>query len=243
MLKIIVGAILAMVLYLPGSSRAETVTFATTEFPPYIIKQGDHLTGFEVEFVRAICKRLGVEPEFTILPWSRALEYTKSGKVDGLLTPVYSEDRAEFIYFTEQPLGRERISIMSLPGAAIKAKSLGDLKEELVGTVLGYSYGKEFDDYRELRKVESYTNESLLKALNLGRYKVIVSDEYVINYVARQLGQADLEIVLNLKDNPKYLGFSKAIGPRGQALAKRFSQAIHDLQQDGTMDKIRKNFL
>jgi ABC-type amino acid transport substrate-binding protein len=242
MQRIIACTMLAVNLLFPAWVCAETISFVTTEFPPYVIKQGDHLSGFEVEFVRELCRKLGVEAEFTLVPWNRALEYVKQGTVDGILMPVYSQERAEYIYFTDLPVGRERISIMSLPGSGIKAKSLDDLKDKMIGVIFGYSYGQEFDENKALRKVESYDNDLLLKKLNLERYQLIASDEYVINHVARQAGQAELETVLNLKDNPKFLGFSKAIGQRGKDLAKRFTQAIHDLQQDGTLEKIRKRY-
>jgi polar amino acid transport system substrate-binding protein len=242
MQRIIACAIFAISLWIPVSASAETITFVTTEFPPYIIKDGDHLSGFEVEFVRELCKRIGVQADITLVPWNRALEYVKGGKADGIMMPVYSADRAEYMYFTEDPIERERISVMALPGSGYKAGSLADLRGEMVGMILGYSYGKEFDENEFLKKDVSSTNELLLKKLNLGRYRFVVSDEHVINYVARQAGQPALEIILNLNNNPQYLGFSKAIGTRGKDLAKRFSQAIRDLQQDGTLDKIRKKY-
>lgn len=242
MQRILACAILALSLLAPAFAMSETVSFVTTEFPPYIIKQGDQLSGFEVEFVREACRKLGIEVEFTLVPWNRALEYIKMGQVDGILMPVFRPDRAEYIYFTEEPVARERISIMALHGSGIKAKSLADMKDELVGAILGYSYGKEFDESGVLRKDFSATNELLLRKLNLGRYRLVVSDEYVINYVAKKAGQEQLETVLNLQDNPQFLGFSKAIGTRGKDLQKRFSQAIHEMQQDGTLEKIKKKY-
>jgi polar amino acid transport system substrate-binding protein len=242
MQRIIACAIFAITLWIPVCAFAETISFVTTEFPPYIIKDGDRVSGFEVEFVRELCKRIGVEADITLVPWNRALEFVKSGKADGIMMPVYSADRAEYMYFTESPIERERISVMALPGSGFKANSLTELKGEVVGMILGYSYGKEFDENLLVKKDVSSTNELLLKKLNLGRYRFVISDEHVINYVAHQAGQPALEIILNLNDNPQYLGFSKALGERGKDLTKRFSKAIHDLQQDGTLDKIRKKY-
>jgi polar amino acid transport system substrate-binding protein len=234
--------VLLPVLWFSAQAKSETLTFASTEFPPYIIKQGDEITGYQVELVRELCRRLGCEAHFTIVPWARALEYVKVGQADGILSPVWSKDRAEYIYFTDEPVGHERISIMSLKGAGIKARSLDDLKDELIGVISSYRYGKDFDDNKTVQKIASYTNDSLLKKLDIGRYRVIASDEYVINYVAKLSGHAELETILNLRDSPQYLGFSKASNAHGQELAKRFSQAIHDMQQDGTMEKLRKKY-
>ena len=237
-----VALLLFPALLFSAPARAETLTFASTEFPPYIIKQGDDISGFQIELTRELCHRLGFEAQFTVVPWTRALEYVKTGTVDGILAPVWSEDRAEYIYFTEQPIGHERISIMSLKGAGIKAKSLDDIKNELIGVISSYRYGKTFDDNKALQKIASYTNDALLKKLDIGRYRIIASDEYVINYVAKRAGHPELETIFNLNDTPQYMGFSKTSGQRGQDLAKRFSQAIHDMQQDGTMEKLRKKY-
>ncbi len=247
MLKILARAGFVALLLFPAllfaaQARAETLSFASTEFPPYIIKQGDDISGFQIELVRELCHRLGFEAQFTVVPWTRALEYVKTGKVDGILAPVWSEDRAEYIYFTDQAIGHERISIMSLKGSGIKAKSLEDIKDELIGVISSYRYGKPFDDDKTLQKIASYTNDSLLKKLDIGRYRIIASDEYVINYVAKRAGHPELETIFNLNDTPQYMGFSKTSGQRGQDLAKRFSQAIHDMQQDGTMEKLRKKY-
>jgi polar amino acid transport system substrate-binding protein len=95
-------------LLLPITAKSETLTFVSTEFPPYVIKHGDEISGFDVDLVRELCKKLGFEAEFTIVPWTRALEYVKAG-VDGILAPAWSEDRAQCMYFTEQPIRHERI--------------------------------------------------------------------------------------------------------------------------------------
>ena len=243
MYKHILCVVAAITLTFPVVTLAETVTFATTDFPPYVIHEGEHLSGFDVEIVQELCRRVGVDPDFTLVPWKRALEYIKSGTVDGIMMPVFSEERTQYMYYTDQPIAHEKISIMALRGANISAKSLDSLKYLQMGVIYGYSYGKEFDENSTLRKVVSYDSSAMLKNLIKGRYQLLVSDEYVINYVARQLGQPELETVLNLIDNPNFLCFSKAIGERGQELSKRFSQAIRDAQQDGTLDKIKKKYL
>jgi polar amino acid transport system substrate-binding protein len=242
MVKNILRAFFAIIFVFPQWGRAEKISFVTTEFPPYVIQENSKLSGFDVELVQELCRRVGAEPEFTVVPWGRALDYVKIGKTDGIMSPVYSEERARYMIFTDQPITHEAVSIMSLHGAGITAASIDDLKDERIGVIFGYSYGKTFDDNSHLTKDVSYDSSVMLKKLTEGRYRLLASDEYVINYVARKSAQPELDTVLTLIDNPRFLGFSKANGQRGKDLAKKFSQAIHDAQLDGTLAKIKKKY-
>lgn len=234
---------LLFVLATLAPARAEKITFVSTEFPPFVIKLENEVSGIEVDVLRELCRRLDLQPDIQIVPWSRALNYVKAGKVDGIFAPVYTKDRTEYIYFTEEPVGKERIAIMSLRGAGIKATSLDDIKSEIVGVVSGYSYGKQFDGRADLLKDVSYDNELLLRKLLFKRYRLIVSEEAVIQHVAKLAGQPPLEVVLVLEENPQFIGFSKTLGKKGEALAARFSQALRQMHQDGTYSSIELKYL
>ncbi len=75
---------LAIVFLSALTASAEKIVFATTEFPPYIIVDGDNLSGLQVEVVRELCRRLGIEPEIRVFPWIRALNSVKEGTADSV---------------------------------------------------------------------------------------------------------------------------------------------------------------
>ncbi|QDQ27012.1 transporter substrate-binding domain-containing protein [Chitinimonas arctica] len=242
-MRTLLALALAILAGLPLSLRADKLSFVTTEFPPYIIKQGNELSGLQVDIVRELCRRLGHEPDIRVVPWNRALGLVKGGQVDGIFMPVYTKERAEFLYFTAETSGRERISVMQRQGGDIRATTLEDLYGELIGTVLSYSYGRTFDGQPHLRKDVSTTNELMLKKLAIGRYRLVVSDEGVARYLARQTGELRLETVLVLQDNPQYIGFAKTLGKRGEALAEQFSEALRQLKRDGVLKDTEDRYL
>jgi polar amino acid transport system substrate-binding protein len=225
---------------LPG--RSETVSFVTTEFPPYVIDEGGVLSGLEVEVVRELSAMVGVQPAISVMPWNRALNLVKAGKADAIFMPVKTSDRAEYLYFTDEPTGVERISVLALADSKQSAKSLDDLKGELFGVVLGYSYGKLFDARADLDKDVSVSNELLFKKLLLKRYPVLVSDEAVIQYVAHQGGQPPLTVVLRLEENPQFIGFAKGLGARGEALAARYAKAMRELKASGKLAEFERRY-
>ncbi|SMC24285.1 polar amino acid transport system substrate-binding protein [Andreprevotia lacus DSM 23236] len=235
-------AILTLLILATLPAHAEKLVFATTEFPPYVIQQGGRLSGAEVDVVRELCKRLGCEADISVMPWNRALASARSGQSDGIFMPVFSKERAEFLFFTDEAAGHERISLMALKGAGVHASSLEDVKNELIGVVLGYSYGATFDQNLALRRDPSMDNQALLKKLQLQRYRLIATDEHVIEYFVHQTKAAPLETVQVLSDNPQYIAFSRTLGARGEELAKKFSQAIRDMKQDGTLVKIKSKY-
>jgi len=234
--------IVVLALWLPAYAHAEKLVFATTEFPPFIIQQGTELTGVDVDVLHELCKRVGVEVEIRTMPWTRALAYVKGGQVDGIIMPVYSKERTEYMYYSDEPVGSERISLLTRKGSHGTVARLEDLGHEMVGVVLGYSYGKEFDENSALQKDLSMDNALLLRKLQLGRYQLIASEESVGRYFARQAGDVQLDTVLVLTDNPTYVGISKTLGKRGEALAQRFTQAIREIKQDGTLAAIQGKY-
>ncbi|MDM8550511.1 transporter substrate-binding domain-containing protein [Desulfobacterales bacterium HSG2] len=85
--KLIAALTLSILLFSPAIVPAEKLVIATTAWPPYIIIENGQISGIDVETVRELCRRLGIELRLWDLPWKRALKYMKSGKVDALITP------------------------------------------------------------------------------------------------------------------------------------------------------------
>jgi len=242
MKKIFMILNLAIMLMLPLTAFGERISFTTTDFPPYVIVEDGNISGLEVEIVRELCRRLGMEPDIEVFPWKRALLYVKEGTADGVLMPAYTEERAEYMYFTSESPVRERIAIMAKKGSGIKASSLDDIKGKAVGVVIGSSYGKAFDSFEGLKKDSSTGSEMLLKKLAGNRHPLVVCDEIVLKYLARKTGLCEVETVLVLDENPQFIGFSKAPGKKGEDLTEKFSSAIRQMKEDGTLKKIESKY-
>jgi polar amino acid transport system substrate-binding protein len=219
----------------------EKISFTATDFPPYVMVEGEEIFGYNVDVLREVCKRLGVKPEIEVLPWERALQMVKFGKADGIFMPVYTKERAEYMYFTSESSGTEKIAIMAKKGSGITASTLTDLQGMKIGIVRGYSYGKEFDNYKGFIKDISNSNEILLKKLAVGRNQVVASDEAVLKHYARKVG-VEVEIILRLFSNPHYIGFTKTLGKISEERAKRFSSALRQVKEDGTFKQIESKY-
>lgn len=72
--------------------------------PPYqynkMTSDGYKLTGMDVEIVRALSDRVGVEVDYTYVDWAQHQLNLKSGTLDFAASSTFTEERAKFAYFT-----------------------------------------------------------------------------------------------------------------------------------------------
>lgn len=87
------------------------LTIAAIDWCPYICNTNSDKPGVLVEIVREIYKNTEFEPEFLVLPWSRAIREVESGKHMALLAPAKSE--APNLLYPKHPIGTQRFCFFS----------------------------------------------------------------------------------------------------------------------------------
>ncbi len=231
-------------------AAAETIRMRVTEFAPNYFTQNGRWTGLDVELAEAIVHEAGCEIEFLDLPWSRALNYMKSGGVDLMANLSRTPEREAFMAF----IGPERMSTRVL---VVKAESLNlpiagldDLvsisrrQNKLFGIQADARYSPEFDARLANEKAFAGAFDPvsqgvlLAKKLAAGRNLGFFEDG---NYAAYQLqhspdfkGLAIHPYVLSTE--PVFLGVRKSLDP---ALMKKLEDAYQRLEKNGALEKIR----
>ncbi|CAN2043640.1 hypothetical protein GMMP1_1160030 [Candidatus Magnetomoraceae bacterium gMMP-1] len=128
---------ITLIFWSSANVLAGKLVFAISIWPPYTMSENGQVSGLDIEIVRKLCNHLGLEAEFQLLPWKRALNYVKNGKTDAILAPRYTKERAEFLYYTSESINIEKTVLISLKGSGIKITGLDDLKGKIVGVVKG----------------------------------------------------------------------------------------------------------
>ncbi len=243
MKKLLIALIVAGLLFLPAGALAEKLVFVTSDWPPYIMSEHGKPSGLDVEIVQELCKHLGIESEIQVIPWKRAVKYAKEGKADAIFAIRHTEERAGFLYYPSEALNLERTVIFAQKGSGIKINKIDDLKGKLIGTVRGYVYGPEFDNYQGLkRKDECKDDRELMKLFAKGRVPLIATpDEGTVKYLCKKEGiKAEVAYVLN--ETPSYIAFSKTLGEKGRAMAEKFGQMLLKLKKGGVIQKIESRY-
>lgn len=135
-------------------------------YPPYDMIINDEITGFHIDFVREVAKRLNTEVEFVSYPWRRAVKMLKAGELDAVTYMSKTVEREQFGYFLEGNI----LSILQDGFFILKDRfpdfkysgKLTQLEPYIIGLQMGFSYGQSFDDATFLKKNNLAKNETQL---------------------------------------------------------------------------------
>ncbi|MCP4912987.1 MAG: transporter substrate-binding domain-containing protein [Oligoflexia bacterium] len=177
-----------------SNSYSKTITLNTTDWCPYTCSSMAN-KGIVTEYVSTILERNGYQVEIKFLPWTRAVRMAASGESNGLLTGVSSE--AKELIFTSTPTMTYRTCLFTANRKtfeSLKISSITDLKKVKLGTIKGYSYGSQMDDYLAKNKAKNNVNsisgkdtlQRLHKLSELGRIDYFVEDDLVVQHTLKK---------------------------------------------------------
>ncbi len=91
-----------------------TLTMATNaEFPPYEYKEGQKITGIDVDIAQAICDILGMELKIDNIKFDSIITAVTTGKADvGIAGMTVTEDRLKNIDFTDSYTTAKQVIIV-----------------------------------------------------------------------------------------------------------------------------------
>ena len=237
MKKIILTVIIAM-FFLPVFVWAENLTFAVVEWPPIVIVNNGQIEGISVDITREVCKRIGIQPKFELLPLKRAFKYLKDGKIC-MASLFYNEKRDKFLYYPSEYQYNVRNVIIALKKNGSKVNHLDDLKDKNIGVITEYHYGDKFNNYQDFKRVQVRELSYLIKLLKNGRVDFIAAEENGFKYKCKQLNIQDIfEIVYTISEKPFYTVFPKKMGQRGSEIAEKFGNTLQQMRKEGVIQNI-----
>ncbi|MFO6425205.1 substrate-binding periplasmic protein [Motilimonas sp. KMU-193] len=241
--------ILASLLYMMCMSCLQAVTLdvVTEEYAPYNYTQQGEVKGLASQIVQATLQRAGFSYQIKVLPWSRAYHLAKSNPN----TLIYSISRTlhrEPYFYWIGPIATIESHFFSL-------KSRQDIQPfSQLKQARQYQVGSIRDDYIEqFLLLHGFTNlqrnnnhEANLEKLLLGRIDLWPVSKETASYY---LGLRGLSLDQELKLVHSISSFSgtelyMAMGlDTPQATVERLRQALSQIQNDGTYDKLTKQHL
>lgn len=162
-----------------------------TNYPPYLYHEHDQQTGLYMQIVDLTLKAINQPYTVQTLPFKRGLHQTANG--DGVMIGIVkNEQRMQTLDFS-QPFYQERVSVFFNHSKTPLIEEMHELEGLRIGTLLGWSYGPEFDKAKESGLL--FTNDSNLEVnLNLlakGRLDAMVHSELSTAYMTNKLGLND----------------------------------------------------
>lgn len=219
----------------------ETLQLATLEYPPHY---GSTLKnqGPLAEIVKRAFLRKGIKADIVFLPWSRALEWAKNGKVDGIMGAWFTEARTEhFIY--SQPVYSNELVFYKAKNKHIVFKSFKDLVQDeiLLGSVRGYA---QIEGLEESGIYILYVNNDTqnFKLLSRERVDLVVVDREYAKYMLATPELKPIADSIELIDKVlefrlQHVLISKQT-PQAQAKLTAFNEGLAELKETGEFQQI-----
>ena len=226
------------------SCAEERLQLVTFEFAPYVREDASgKLSGISVEIVTEAFARIKQPISIDLYPPARAVARYENKEVDGLFTIKMTPERKRVMLFPTHPVIRQDFVFLGRKDSP--SPFIGDLSTLStlrIGVVTGLTYGDRFTQALRagLLKTEGVTTlEQNIRKLLAQRIDLVVSSRLVAMQAVRELG-ADALIEVKgppIETLPSYLGLQLG---KHEAIARKFDQAIDEMQKDGTLRKIEE---
>lgn len=218
--------------------NAAVITAAQDPWAPFVQKEKAN-PGVSVEIITEAFKSQGHSVDFKIMPWTRALNEVKGGRVDVLVATWFTNERTSFLKYSD-PYLENSLKFIMRKGEGFEYNGLDSLSGKTVGIIRNYGYGDEFLAANNFKKPEANDLVANAKKLMAKRIDLTLEDELVAKSTLSGAGMnlADFEFTNNaLSVNPLHVTSGLA-NPNHAEYIDAFNKGLAEIKANGTFDKI-----
>lgn len=223
---------------------AQTVELSgDMNYPPYSYVENGTPKGVYVDIIKTAFKRIKeYDVKFNMMAYKRAIAMVKQGKTVGFFPPYYGIDRTRWTKFSE-PILAETTIVFAKENIL---KDRTTYPEDFYGKTLCLNRGfnksllggdKLASDIenKNIKLIEANNNQACLSRVSRG-----LADFYINDQLIDTSKFPNIKKGMNVKGNFGHVGFTlkKKNYKYIDDLELKFNQAIKDLKNDGTIDKI-----
>ena len=221
-----------------GAAHAADVLRVGTDatFPPMEFTENGKRTGFDIDMVEAIAKKLGKQVEWVDIDFKGLIPGLVSHRFDMAVSAIYITDaRKKVVDFTE-PYYAGGLVAMVKDGSSIQ--KLADLDGKKVTVQVGTkSVGYLQEHYPKVQRVEVEKNQEMFNLVDIGRADAAVTGKpAAYQYVRTRPGLKVLPEQLTTEE------YGMALRKDEPELTKAVDKAIEQLKADGTYAAIVKKW-
>ena len=219
-----------------GGEKETLVVATNAEFPPYEYYEGQDIVGIDVEIMKAIGEKLGMEVTIEDMAFDSIIPAIQSGKADiGAAGMTITEDRLANVDFTDTYCHASQAIIVNAANEEIKTAA--DLEGKTIGVQLGTTGDMYAGDVTE--NVERYNKGfEAAMAVAQGKIDAVVIDDQVAKSLAE--GNADLKV---LEEPFTEEDYAIAVSKDNTELTEKINTALAELKEDGTIQSIIDKYI
>jgi|SRR5690606_2964759 len=235
--KMVLAALLAVAM-LAGVAGAQGVLRVGSDvaYPPfeYVDEQTGEFVGFDMDLIREVGKRLGMDVEIMNTAWEGIIPGLLAGHYDVIISAMtITDERAQAVDFSDPYFATGQVIVVRADDDSVRQPS--DLAGKVVAVQIGTTGQFAAERIEGVARIDHYpTMPEAFLALRLGRADAAVADELVALEEAK--ANPGVLKVVGTPFTVEYYGIALR---KGRAdLLRDINRALAQIKADGTYDQI-----
>lgn len=216
-----------------------TVTVGTEgTYAPFSFRDAQgQLTGYDVEVMNEVGKRLGVKVEYKETQWDAMFAGLNSGRFDLVANQVGVNDERKSKYDFSAPYTYSRAVVLTRVDDA-SVTSFDSIKGKKTAQSLTSNYGKMAEKFgAQITGVEGLAQA--IELIKQKRVDITLNDELAVLDFLKTRGDSGLKIALRA-DEVETMAF--VFNKGNEAAIAEFDKALESMHQDGTFKQISEKY-
>jgi ABC-type amino acid transport substrate-binding protein len=231
---------------LPAKIKDRLIVGVITDNPPFTYKNANSiLSGFEIDLIKELSKRLKKKAIFIELSKEKVLNYIKEGKIDIAIGGIrVSKDIKETYTFSDSyiysSLNFFRVQDNSTPTSILNDSLIQDVRSKKIGVIEG-SAANYYLNYTLGNKnniIIYKTNEELLLSVLSNKVTYIILDKVVFKYYQKQDKYKNLEIIGQNINSTYLAGGISILMQDNSVLKKEIDLQLSNLKKEGIISNL-----
>jgi len=221
-----------------GYSQESQLKLASDIWPPFTDE--DTKKSFALDLVQLSLNRVGVSIDIEITDFKNVIEGIKNEEIDGSAAVWKSDEREEFMLFSD-PYLHNQLILVGAKGSEVSQTSLLQLKNKKVGIVGNYAYGSDVEAAQDVIWTTGDSDQTNLDKLLQGELDYILVDALLIQYLLKYKKEEALQHIAigehTLLKKSLHLAIRKDI-PDAKEIIDRFNIELIRMVADGSYNKV-----
>lgn len=222
-----------------------TIRIGFSEFPP--LRMGTNPgseRGIETDFLRELCRRMHLEPEFVHAPFVRNLKFMEEGHIDLMIGVLRRTERESYMHYLQPAYSTGvRYVFCVRSGKEDMLRCYEDLQGRVIGVTNGARYFPRFDTDASLSKDSVRTIYQNIDKLLKDRVDVFISEETTARYI---LGRKGLETSIAFApyrfEQPQDVFITLSRQSQFAHRREEFARHLAGMKESGVMATLYQNF-
>ncbi len=238
MLALALGAVGGAAIAAPRGAAAP-LRIVTTHLPPLVMEPGAEQAGALRELVDALCRRLGLAPDVSFVPWRRALHMAGTMPRTAIF-PLTRLPEREARFHWLAPLYQEHYIFMARRGSAFDVQHPEKMSGARIALLRGAAQAAILGELGFRNLVEASSIDDIHRYLLAGMADAVFGERAIIGRSLRMRNEEnDFRLGRPVRSTSAWLAGSPDFS---ELEARRFRAAMAKLVADGTQRRIFRRY-